>query len=40
MGQMIETGFVEISAFGDMAGKPFDPKSSGNLIITARKRGG
>jgi 2-polyprenyl-3-methyl-5-hydroxy-6-metoxy-1,4-benzoquinol methylase len=28
-------GFAEIRAFGDMAGNPFDPETSGNLILTA-----
>ncbi len=30
-------GFGDVACYGDMTGAPFDPKTSGNLIITARK---
>jgi SAM-dependent methyltransferase len=30
-------GFVQVSAFGDMQGAPFDAGSSGNLVLTARR---
>lgn len=30
-------GFGTISCWGDMQGHPFDPESSGNLVITARR---
>jgi SAM-dependent methyltransferase len=30
-------GFAAITCFGDMQGKPYDPESSGNLVITARR---
>lgn len=34
--QMVEeTGFSKIEAFGDMAGHPFDPETSGNLVFKA-----
>lgn len=29
-------GFVDVSCYGDMAGTPFDPQTSGNLVVTAR----
>ena len=29
------TGFGEIACWGDMAGNPFDPGTSGNLVVTA-----
>ncbi len=32
-----ETGFTDITAFGAMSDQSFDPASSGNLVITARK---
>ena len=31
-------GFDEIVPWGDMQGGPFDPETSGNLVVTARKR--
>lgn len=31
-----ETGFEEIVCFGDMNGTPFNAKTSGNLVVTAR----
>ena len=31
-------GFEQIICYGDMEGKAFDPVSSGNLVVTARKR--
>jgi SAM-dependent methyltransferase len=31
-------GFVQVSAYGDMQGAPFDAGSSGNLVLTARIR--
>jgi SAM-dependent methyltransferase len=33
-----DTGFGDIVAYGDMAGAPFDPAHSGNLIVSARRR--
>ena len=30
-------GFTDITLYGAMANQPFDPQSSGNLVITARK---
>ena len=35
---LTEAGFNDITAYGDMTGKPFDPLTSPNLIVTARKR--
>jgi SAM-dependent methyltransferase len=32
------TGFEEITYWGDMQSAPFDPGSSGNLVVTARKK--
>ena len=31
------TGFGELIWYGDMSGSPFDPKTSGNLVVIARK---
>jgi len=31
------SGFDEITCYGDMSGAPFDPASSGNLIMTAHR---
>lgn len=31
-------GFTDIAFFGDMTGKPYNPASSGNLVVTARKK--
>jgi glycine/sarcosine N-methyltransferase len=31
-----EIGFRDISCYGDMAGNPFEPQASGNLVILAR----
>jgi len=33
-----EAGFEQIASYGDMQGKPFDPASSGNLILSAIRR--
>ncbi len=30
-------GFGDVACYGDMAGAPFDPDSSGNLIVTAKR---
>jgi LmbE family N-acetylglucosaminyl deacetylase len=30
-------GFDSIVCYGDMSGAPFDPESSGNLVVTARR---
>lgn len=32
-------GLDEISSYGNMSGMPFDPQASGNLVMTARRRG-
>ncbi len=32
-----KTGFTQIRSLGNMAGDPFDPGTSGNLVITARR---
>ena len=32
---LVEAGFVNITSFGNMAGAPFDPESSSNLVILA-----
>jgi hypothetical protein len=29
-------GFAEITSYGNMAGEPFEPETSGNLIVIAR----
>jgi SAM-dependent methyltransferase len=29
-------GFVDLACYGDMAGTPFDPETSGNLVVAAR----
>ena len=34
---LAEAGFREIACYGDMQGAPFDPTSSPNLVMTARK---
>jgi glycine/sarcosine N-methyltransferase len=34
-----EVGFESIATYGDMSGSPFDQTSSGNLIVTAIKKG-
>jgi glycine/sarcosine N-methyltransferase len=39
-GALQEAGFEEIQLFGSMSGEGFDPSSSGNLLVTARKGGG
>jgi len=31
-------GFGDVSCYGDMHGAPFDPETSGNLIVTARRK--
>ncbi len=33
-----ETGFTNIQCFGGLNGSPFEPRASGNLVVTARKR--
>ena len=33
---IIAAGFSDIYCYGDMNGAPFDPETSGNLIVTAR----
>jgi len=33
-----ETGFTDLKSYGGMQGSPFDPQTSGNLVVTARKR--
>ncbi len=33
---LIDAGFKDITSYGDMTGKAFDPLTSGNLIIKAR----
>jgi len=35
---LINTGFDHIRFFGELAETPFDPRESGNLVLTARKR--
>ncbi len=35
--QLKTAGFENIETFGSLGGEPFDPASSGNLVITARK---
>lgn len=37
-GALLSAGFQEINAYGGMDGSPFDPDSSGNLVITANKK--
>jgi SAM-dependent methyltransferase len=32
-------GFVQVSAYGSLAGEPYDPVSSGNLVVVARRAG-
>ena len=34
---LTQAGFVEISCYGSMADVPFDPPSSGNLVVAARR---
>lgn len=34
-----KSGFEEVACLGSMAGEAFDPASSGNLVVTARKAG-
>ena len=33
-----KSGFEQIVGYGNMAGAPFDPKSSGNLVVTAIRK--
>jgi ubiquinone/menaquinone biosynthesis C-methylase UbiE len=33
----IQAGFTDVHAYGSLGGEAFDPQSSGNLVITARK---
>jgi SAM-dependent methyltransferase len=35
---LAEAGFVGVTAYGDMAGAPFRPDSSPNLVLTARRK--
>lgn len=35
---LAKTGFNCIDCYGDMAGSPFDPQSSGNLVVVARRQ--
>jgi glycine/sarcosine N-methyltransferase len=37
IGLLQDSGFSDISAYGAMSDQPFDPASSGNLVISARK---
>ncbi len=37
-GALLSAGFQEITCYGGMDGSPFDPISSGNLVITASKK--
>jgi glycine/sarcosine N-methyltransferase len=37
-GALLSAGFQEITCYGGMDASPFDPISSGNLIITANKK--
>ena len=32
-----EAGFVSLKSFGNMTGSPFDPETSSNLVVLARK---
>ena len=32
-----EVGFHDVTCYGDMVGVPFDPQTSGNLVVTALK---
>jgi SAM-dependent methyltransferase len=36
-GALLTAGFQEITCYGGIDGSPFDPASSGNLIITAKR---
>ncbi len=35
---MAGAGFGEVTCYGDMAGAPFAPETSGNLIVTAKRK--
>ena len=35
--EVASAGFDTITFYGDMTGAPFDPHSSGNLILTATR---
>jgi glycine/sarcosine N-methyltransferase len=37
---LASAGFDRLQAFGDLAGSPFDPAGSPNLVVLARKRAG
>jgi glycine/sarcosine N-methyltransferase len=37
-GALLSAGFQEITSYGGMDASPFDPDSSGNLVITANKK--
>jgi SAM-dependent methyltransferase len=32
-----EVGFSPVTCYGDMSGSPFDPETSGNLVVVARR---
>ena len=32
-------GFSQVASYGDMTGAAFNPSSSGNLVVTARRSG-
>lgn len=38
MDELGAAGFIRIESFGSLAGEAFDPKSSGNLVVVARKQ--
>jgi glycine/sarcosine N-methyltransferase len=38
LNELEKVGFQEILTFGDMTGKPYNSASSGNLVVTARKK--
>ncbi len=35
MSALSQAGFIDIVSYGSMTGEPFDPRNSGNLVITA-----
>ena len=38
MGPLSKAGFIDVKWFGNMAGAPFDPEASSNLVFAAVKR--
>lgn len=38
LGAVEAAGFDGLACYGDMTGAPFDPETSGNLILTARRK--